>query len=76
VAEQPLPIHPLKTEGALEVVSKPPLGPNLGVGREIQILEILEYSSGSNVAPALTLNPIEGFETTSMQDRFERYNCP
>jgi hypothetical protein len=39
---------------------------NLGVGREIQILEILEYSSGSNVASALTLRPIEAFETTSL----------
>jgi hypothetical protein len=47
------------------VVLKPPLGSNLGVGREIQILEIREYSSGSNIAPALTFNPIEGFETTS-----------
>ena len=29
---------------------------NLVVGRGIQILEIHEYSSGLNVAPALTLN--------------------
>lgn len=49
----------------LEVVSKPPLGPNLCVGRSVQILEILEYACGLNLTAALILNPIEGFETTS-----------
>jgi hypothetical protein len=53
-------------KGILEVVSKPPLGPNLCVGRKIQIIEILEYYSGLNLAAALTLNPIEGFEITSI----------
>jgi hypothetical protein len=32
--------------------------PNLGVEHGIQILEILEYSSGLNVAPALILSKI------------------
>jgi len=48
-----------------EVISKPPLEPNLCVGREIQALEILEYSSVLNFASALTLSPIEDFEITS-----------
>jgi len=48
-----------------EVVSKPPLELNLCVGREIQALEILEYSSGLHFVAALTLSPIEAFETTS-----------
>ena len=54
-------------EWYLEAVSKPPLGPNLGVGRSVQILEIHQYSFGLNLAAALTLNPIEGFETASKQ---------
>jgi hypothetical protein len=57
------------------VVSKPPLGSNLGVGRSYQILEIPDVfttsgigfagTSGLIFAAALTLNPIEDFETTS-----------
>jgi len=39
--------------------------PNLGVRSEIRILEILKYSSGSNVAPALTLNQNPIFEIAS-----------
>jgi hypothetical protein len=47
------------------VVSKPPLEPNLCVGRQIEILEIVYYSCGLNLPSALILGPIEGFETTS-----------
>jgi len=39
--------------------------PNLGGGSEIRILEILEYSSVSNGAPALTLNQNPIFEIAS-----------
>ena len=69
--------HHSRLRGWLEAVLKPPLGPNLGVGRKIgdqiapvrnaancragQTIEMLEYSSGLNLAVVLTLNPIEGF---------------
>jgi hypothetical protein len=57
------------------VVSKPPLKPKLGVGLQILILEIANYSSGLNLQPALILGPIEGFETTYRgTDKF-RFHC-
>ena len=39
--------------------------PNLFVGCSVQILEIQQYSSGLNLSPALTLNPMKDFETAS-----------
>jgi hypothetical protein len=48
----------------VEVVSKPALEPKLGVGLQIQILEIAYYCSGLNLMPALISGPIEGFEAT------------
>jgi len=39
--------------------------PNLGVGRSVPILEILEYSFGWNLAAALTLNQNPIFEIAS-----------
>lgn len=53
-------------DNLLEAGSKHPLGPNLCVGRSGQVLKILEYSSGLTRAAALTLNPIERFETASV----------
>ena len=44
--------------------SKPPLRPNLCVRPSFQVLDILEYACGLKLGPALTLNLIEGFETT------------
>jgi len=35
---------------------KKAFGPNLCVGRSVQVIEILEYSSGLNLVAALTLN--------------------
>jgi len=56
------------------VVAGPPLGPNPGVRRGIEILEILKVfttmgigfagTSGFNLAPALALNPIGAPATT------------
>jgi hypothetical protein len=39
--------------------------PNLGVGRSVQVLEILQYSSGLNLTAALTLNQNPFFEIAS-----------
>jgi hypothetical protein len=54
-----------KTGIFLEVVSKPPLGLNLCVGLRCSILKIFTIFLRLPVSVALTLNPIEGFETTS-----------
>ncbi len=53
------------------MVSKPPLGPDLGVGARRLILKIPHVFLRLNASPrpALTLNPIEGFETTSKKER-------
>jgi len=43
--------------------------PKLGVGRSVQILKILEYSSGLNLASALILNQNPFFEIDSTMFR-------
>jgi len=44
--------------------------PKLGVGRSVQVLEILQYSSGLNLASALILNQNPFFEIGS-----NLFNC-
>ena len=46
--------------------------PKLGVGRSVQILKILEYSSGLNLAPALILNQNPFFEIGSSKTAMQR----
>jgi len=47
--------------------------PNLGVGPSVQILEILQYSSGSNLAASLILNQNPFFEKDSIKFDFRLY---